>query len=105
MLAIPSQRKGALAEYGLSRAETERAAWAIGPDGRRWEGAAAITRVLEVIGGPWALPALAYRVPPLAAAEEALYRWFARNRSRFHRFGSRPECDDPESGCDDVRAP
>ena len=99
VLAIPSQRKGALAGYVISPAEAERAAWAIAPDGRRWEGAAAINRVLEVIDGPWALLARAYRVPALAAAEEAFYRWFAENRVSFHRFGIRPECDEPESDC------
>jgi len=99
VLAFPSQRRGALVEYGISPAEAERAAWAIAPDARRWEGAAAINRVLEVVGGPWALLARAYRLPALAAAEEAFYRWFAQNRRRFHRFGSRPECDEPESDC------
>jgi len=43
--------------------------------------------------------AAAYRPRPIAAVEEAVYRWFARNRSRFHRFGVTPECDEPSAGC------
>ena len=40
-----------------------------------------------------------YRIHAIGALEEAFYRWFARRRSRFQRWGVRPECDEPEAGC------
>ena len=97
--AIANQKQGALQEFGVSREEADRAAWTIEPDGRRLEGAAAINRVLAEMPGAWPAVARLYRLRPLAAAEESFYRWFARRRSRFHRFGVRPECDDPGAGC------
>jgi predicted DCC family thiol-disulfide oxidoreductase YuxK len=100
VLAIANQKKGVLARYGVTREEADRAAWTIDREGRRSEGAAAVTRVMREVGGGWALVAQAYRVRPVAAVEEAVYRWFARNRSSFHRFGVRPECDEAGSGCE-----
>lgn len=100
VLAVANQRQGVLARYGISREEADRAAWVIEPDGGRREGAAAVNRVWRELGGGWSVLALAYRPPPIAALEEAVYRWFARNRSSFHRFGLRPECDEPSSGCE-----
>ena len=97
--AIANQKPGVLEQYGISRDEADRAAWTIDVAGRRLEGAAAINRVLAELGGGWPAIASLYRVPPVAALEEAFYRWFARRRSRFHRFGVRPECDDPDAGC------
>ncbi|TMD76052.1 MAG: DUF393 domain-containing protein [Chloroflexi bacterium] len=61
--------------------------------GKRLQGAASINRVLDELGGGWRVLAVPYRWRPLAAAEEAFYRWFASNRSRFHRFGVTPECE------------
>ena len=100
VLAIANQEKGVLARYGVTREEADRAAWAIEPGGKRSEGAAALNRVLRETGGGWSTLSQAYRLRPLAAVEEAAYRWFARNRSRFHRFGVSPECEDPGSGCE-----
>jgi predicted DCC family thiol-disulfide oxidoreductase YuxK len=99
VLAIASQRSGALERYGITREQADRAAWTIDARGRRLEGAAALNRVLEELGGGWKLMARAYRLRPIAAAEEAIYRWFAPRRSRFHRLGVTPECDDPAAGC------
>jgi predicted DCC family thiol-disulfide oxidoreductase YuxK len=97
VLAVASQNRGALERYGITREEADRAAWTVDHDGCRLEGAAAINRVMEELG--WrALPAL-YRLRPVAAAEEAFYRWFARSRSAFRRFGVEPECDEPGSDC------
>ena len=99
VLAIANQKQGVLARYGVTREEADRAAWTI--DGEeRLEGAAAVNRVWREMGGGWALVARAHRLRPLASIEEAVYRWFARNRSSFHRFGVRPECDEPNSGCE-----
>ena len=99
MLTIANQKPGALERYGITREQADRAAWTIDADGARLEGAAAINRVLAELGGPWAVPAAVYRLRPAAALEEALYRWFAPRRSRFHRLGVRPECDEPGAGC------
>ena len=100
VLAVANQSKGLLTRYGLTREEVDRAAWTIEPNGRRSQGAAAVNRVMQEMGGPWAALAGAYRLRPLAVLEEAVYRWFARNRSRFHRFGVRPECDEPGLDCE-----
>jgi predicted DCC family thiol-disulfide oxidoreductase YuxK len=99
VLAVANQKPGALDRYGLTREEADRAAWTIDRRGRRAGGAAAVNRVLRELGGVWGVIAAAYRIRPLAATEEAFYKWFARNRSRFHRFGVTPECDEPGAGC------
>ena len=99
VLAIANQKPGVLERYGLSRAEVDRAAWTVDAQGRKLEAAAAINRVLHELGGGWPVVAALYRPRPVAAVEEAVYRWFARNRSRFHRFGVTPECDEPGAGC------
>jgi predicted DCC family thiol-disulfide oxidoreductase YuxK len=91
VLAVANQKPGVLERYGVSREEADRAAWTVDRDGNRLEGAAAINRVLSVVGGPWPALARLYRVPPVAALEEALYRWFAKHRSSFNRFGVTPE--------------
>jgi predicted DCC family thiol-disulfide oxidoreductase YuxK len=98
VLAVPNQAPGALERHGLTRAEADRAAWLIAPDGRRFEGAAAVSRVLEEVPG-WRGLARLYRFRPMGAIEEAFYRAFARNRSRFARFGVTPECDEPGAPC------
>lgn len=99
VLVIANQKPGVLARYGLSRGDADRAAWTIDPQGRL-EGAAAINRVLREMGGPWPSLASVYRLKPLASLEEVGYRWFARNRSRFRRFGVRPECQEPGANCE-----
>ena len=99
VLAIANQRPGVLEEYGITREQADRAAWTIDRDGRRLEGAAAINRVLDGLGGGWRLLAAPYRIPPIATVEEACYRWFAPRRARFRRFGVTPECDQPGSRC------
>jgi predicted DCC family thiol-disulfide oxidoreductase YuxK len=100
VLAIANQKRGVLERYGITREEADRSAWAIDRDGRRAAGAAATNRVLREIGGAWALLARAYQLRPVALLEEAAYRRFAGNRSRFARFGVRPECDDAGSDCE-----
>lgn len=100
VLAIANQKAGALEQYGVSREEADRGAWVIEAGRRRTQGAAAINRVLKEVGGMWPAVASAYRLPPVAALEEAAYRWFAGHRARFHRFGVRPECDETDSGCE-----
>jgi predicted DCC family thiol-disulfide oxidoreductase YuxK len=100
VLAIANQKSGVLARYGITREEADRAAWAIKKDGKRSEGAAAMNSVLRELGGGWSVVARLYALRPVGAVEEGAYRWLASNRSRFHRFGIRPECDEPGSGCE-----
>jgi predicted DCC family thiol-disulfide oxidoreductase YuxK len=100
VLAIANQQPGVLDRYGITRAEADRSAWTIDQGGRRLEGAAALNRVLVELGGRWGLLAALHRVPGMGALEEAVYRWFAPRRSRFHRFGVTPECDEPDARCE-----
>lgn len=99
VLAIANQTPGVLERYGLTRAQVDRAAWTVDPEGRRMGGAAAINRVLHELGGFWRRVAAVYRLAPAAAVEEAFYRWFGARRSTFHRLGVTPECDEPGAGC------
>lgn len=99
VLAVASQKRGALERYGVTRAEADEQIWLIDRAGRRIGAAAAINHVLQQAGGAWALLAAPYSFAPAGALEEAFYRWFARNRSRFHRFGVTPECDEPGADC------
>ena len=96
--AIANQQPGVLDRFGLTREQADRAAWTVDAGGRRLTGAAAMNRVLAEMGGPWPALASLHRLTPIAALEEAVYGWFAANRSRFQRFGVTPECDDPGCG-------
>jgi predicted DCC family thiol-disulfide oxidoreductase YuxK len=98
--AVPSQQAGVLQRYGATREEADRAALVVGATGGRLEGAAALNRVLDEIGGSWRVVAQAYRLRPIASLEEAVYGWFARRRSLFHRLGVTPECDEPGASCE-----
>jgi predicted DCC family thiol-disulfide oxidoreductase YuxK len=99
VLAVANQERGALERYGVSRAEADRAAWTVEPDGRRLAGAAAVNRVLGELGGGWRALAALYRVRPVAVVEDLLYGWFVPRRSSFHRLGVRPECEEPGADC------
>jgi predicted DCC family thiol-disulfide oxidoreductase YuxK len=99
VLAIANQSKAVLARYGVTRAEADRSAWTIDREGRL-EGAAAVNRVWREMGRGWSALARVYQFRPVTVVEEAVYRWFARNRSAFHRFGVRPECDESGSDCE-----
>lgn len=95
---LPSQTPGLREQLGLSRADTDRQAWAVAAGGRRYGGAAAINRVLGELG-PWRFVAALYDVPGLRQGEEAAYRLFARHRGRFARWGVTPACERPDSDC------
>jgi predicted DCC family thiol-disulfide oxidoreductase YuxK len=99
VLAIPNQQPGVESNYGLSRADLDHEAWTIEPNGRKHGGAAAINRVLDVLGRPWRIVAALYRVPVVKQLEDIGYRWFATHRSWFARWGVRPECDEPGANC------
>lgn len=100
MLVIPNQARGALARYGVTREEADCSAWAVDEQGRRYEGAAAVNAVLRELGGAAGVLGRAFQVRPVAVVEDLAYRWFARRRHRFGRFGVRPACDEPGSDCE-----
>lgn len=79
--ARPNQEPGLAERLGLSREEIGRAAWAIEPAGRRFEGAAAINRTLNELGGGWALLAALYQLPPIGWVQNVYYRRVARRRA------------------------
>jgi predicted DCC family thiol-disulfide oxidoreductase YuxK len=91
VLAVANQKPGVIERYGITREEADRTAWTIDRDGRRQEGAAAIARVLDVLGAGWRIPAMAYRVPPIGWSLDVFYRWFAPRRGKFRRLGVKPE--------------
>jgi predicted DCC family thiol-disulfide oxidoreductase YuxK len=54
----------------------------IGPDGATWQGARALEQLLEILPRGTLLSWL-FGIPFARPVAERLYRWFARNRSRF----------------------
>lgn len=93
---LPSQTPGLLPALKLTRAEVDREAVALDGDGRTYTGAAAINRVLQEIGGGWALLARVYAIPGVRWCEGLGYRWFARHRSRW---GRTPWCERAGARC------
>lgn len=60
----------------------------VGPDGSRWQGAAALERVIDLMPrGRWIT--WMFDLPWARPVAERLYRWFARNR---HRLGCGEHC-------------
>jgi predicted DCC family thiol-disulfide oxidoreductase YuxK len=54
----------------------------VGPDRRRWEGAAAVEKILELIPRTRPVSRL-FRIPLVRPIARVIYRAFARNRDRF----------------------
>jgi predicted DCC family thiol-disulfide oxidoreductase YuxK len=77
----PNQEPGLIERLGLTPAEVGRAAWAVEPGGRRFEGAAAINRVLRELGRGWRVAASLYGMAPMRWLEDAYYKRVARRRS------------------------
>jgi predicted DCC family thiol-disulfide oxidoreductase YuxK len=98
VLALPNQTPALIARLGLTRADVDRAAWAIDRGGRRYCAAAAVNRVLAELPRWWFVARLA-GVPPLFWLEDRAYYWFAAHRHRFARFGAVPECSVPGVPC------
>jgi predicted DCC family thiol-disulfide oxidoreductase YuxK len=78
--ARPNQEPGLVEALGLTRAEVDRASWAV-ESGGRFEGAAGINRVLRELGGGWRVLGSLYLVPPLGWLEDRYYKRVARRRS------------------------
>jgi predicted DCC family thiol-disulfide oxidoreductase YuxK len=77
---LPNQERGVIQALGLTREEVDRASWAVESAGRRFEGAAGISRVLGELGGGWRLLGSLYLVPPIGWVEDRYYRRVARRR-------------------------
>jgi predicted DCC family thiol-disulfide oxidoreductase YuxK len=80
-VAVRAGQGGGAEAVGLTQAEAARAAWAVEPGGRRFEGAAAISRVLRELGGGWAMLGALYAFAPLRWLEDRYYRRVARRRA------------------------
>ena len=91
MLALPNQTPELIACLGLTRADVDRAVWAIDRRGRRYCAAAAVNRVLAQLPR-WRCVAPLAGVPPVLWLEDRGYYWFAAHRHQFARFGILPEC-------------
>lgn len=76
-----NQEPGVTEALGLTRQEVDRASWAVERGGRRFEGAAAISRVLRELGGAWRALGALYLVAPVGRLEDRYYRRVARRRS------------------------
>ena len=76
-----NQEAGLIESLGLTREEVGRAAWAVERGGRKFEGAAAINRVLRELGGGWSVLGSLYGVPPLRWVEDRYYSRVARRRT------------------------
>jgi predicted DCC family thiol-disulfide oxidoreductase YuxK len=79
--ARPSQEAGLIESLGLTPEEVDRASWAVEAGGRKFEGAAAINRVLRELGAGWSLFGSLYAVPPIRWLEDRYYRRVARRRA------------------------
>lgn len=103
MLAVPSQKKGLRAQFGLTRSQTDEAVWVIDTlTGERYAGAAAINALWAHSGLPWAWLAALFRLTWVAALEHAAYAWVAAHRGALARFYSAtPTCQHPSADCED----
>jgi predicted DCC family thiol-disulfide oxidoreductase YuxK len=88
---LPNQVPGLREALRLSKADVDRAAWAITAAGERFAGASAVNRVLAELPG-WRWLARLYAVPPLRWLEDIVYQWIAAHRGLFRRWGATPEC-------------
>jgi predicted DCC family thiol-disulfide oxidoreductase YuxK len=79
--ALPNQEPGLVERLGLTRAEVDRAAWTVEPGRARFEGAAAVNRVLRELGGPWRALGSLYLAPPIGWVEDRYYARVARRRA------------------------
>ena len=77
----PNQAAGLIESLGLTEDEVGRAAWAVEGSGKKFEGAAAINRVLRELGGGWAFLGSLYLVPPVRWVEDRYYGRVARKRA------------------------
>lgn len=82
--ARPFQEPGVLEETGIDRADAERAVFLVAPDGRRWSGADASARVLQLLPR-WSLLGRFLALPGVVHLARRAYRWIADHRSLASR--------------------
>jgi predicted DCC family thiol-disulfide oxidoreductase YuxK len=80
---VASQAPGVMARFPWipARAYAE-ALQLIGPNGRTWQGAAAIEELLNILPRG-KLIAWVFKIPYIRAIADKFYRWFARNRYKL----------------------
>ena len=80
---VPSQDPGVMARFPwIPPKAYADALQLIGPDGRTWQGAAAIEQLLEILP-KGKLIAWVFAIPFARRIADRFYRWFARNRYRL----------------------
>lgn len=78
--AVPYQDEARRRPTGVAAEWARRALYLVAPDGRRWRGAEAAARTLELL--PLGKPAGRFlRLPGVRAVARAVYRWVADHRS------------------------
>ena len=86
---MPNQRPGLIERHGLTRRDVDRYVWAVEPTGRRYRGAAAVSRVLREMGGGWRVLGRAAALPGAGL----VYALVARVRDRLSAvWGDPPPC-------------
>lgn len=86
MLAVANRSEGVLERYSLSREQVDRAVWAVDAAGTKWEGSAAIRRILIELGGSWRIAGRIMGAPGITTLSSLLYRMIAANRGRLARL-------------------
>ena len=94
--AVPFQKSGVPASVGLTVEECEATAWAIAPDGGRYQGAEAVNAVVAAALGV-TVPLLLYSLPGMRPLQDFIYYLIASNRSRLP--GERPYCAQHPAEC------
>ena len=94
--AVPFQKSGVPASVGLTVEECEASAWAIAPDGGRYQGAEAVNAVVACALGV-KVPLLLYSLPGMRQLQDLIYYLIASNRSRLG--GDRSYCAQHPAEC------
>jgi len=94
--AVPFQKSGVPASVGLTVEQCEASAWAIAPDGGRYQGAEAVDAVVACALGV-KVPLLSYSLPGMRQLQDLIYYLIASNRSRLG--GDRPYCTQHPAEC------
>ena len=93
---VASQTPGVTERFPwISQTDYADALQLIGPDGKTWQGSAAIEQLLQILPRGRVI-SWAYRVPFVRTLADRFYRWFARNR---YHFGCSEHCA-PRAGPD-----
>lgn len=92
---LPFQTPELLAQVNLSEAECRAALQFVDVMGKHYRAAAAANAAMAHLGGAFKFVALFYHVPLIAALEERVYAWVARNRYRLP--GSAAACAIPQN--------